>query len=249
MALWADAKQHHFGLSYGDGAYSETVAKDTVLAQDPAAGRRVVQGGTITLTLSLGKERFAVPDLTGLELSAARGDLEESNLKLKEGKKQYNDTIPEGAVVSTDPAAGTQLKRGDTVTVIVSQGKAPITVPDLAGRNINDARAQLQQLGLTAVERYKDSDQQADLVIAQTPKAGTGATKDTEVTLDVSKGPAVIILPDFTNQNCQQAKDTLQKLNLRVNVGGFNPNGSVRLMSPGPNSQVQPQSEVSIQCF
>ena len=45
---------------------------------------------------------------------------------------------------------------------MVSKGRAPITVPDLAGKNINEARTILQQLGLAAVESYKDSDQPAD---------------------------------------------------------------------------------------
>jgi beta-lactam-binding protein with PASTA domain len=242
------ARQHNFGVFYGNGAYSETVPQDTVLGQDPPAGGRVVKGGTITLSLSLGKERFGVPDLAGVELSSARGELQQSNLKLKEGKPQYSDSIPEGAVISTDPDAGTPLKRDDTVTVVVSQGKAPISVPDLVGKNINAARELLQQLGLTAVERYKDGDQPADSVIAQSPKAGTGATKDAEVTLDVSKGPALIIVPDLTNQPCQQAQATLQGMNLKVKIN-FNQNGVVRLMNPGPNTQVAPQSEVQLQCF
>jgi beta-lactam-binding protein with PASTA domain len=242
------AKQNNFELFYGDGAYSETVPKDTVVGQDPAPDQRVVKGGTITLSLSLGKERFAVPDLSGAELAAAEGELQQSNLKLKQGKKQYSDTIPEGAVIATDPKAGTELKRGDTVTVILSDGRAPISVPDLAGKNINEVRAQLQQLGLTAQERYKDSDQPADTVIAQSPKPGTGAARDDVVTLDVSKGPPLVTIPDVNNQPCQQAQGTLQNANLRVRVD-FNPNGTVRSMNPGANTQVPPQSEVAIQCF
>ncbi|HEX9999435.1 MAG TPA: PASTA domain-containing protein, partial [Actinoplanes sp.] len=242
------AQQHDFDLSYGDGKYSETIPKNTVLGQDPAAGDRVVRGGTITLDLSLGKERFAVPDLAGLELAAARGDLEQSNLKLKEGKGQYSDTIPEGAVISTDPVAGAQLKRGDTVTVVVSEGRAPITVPDVTGQNINDARRMLQELGLASVERYKDSEQPGNEVIAQSPKAGAGATKDAEVTLDVSNGPAKVTVPDLSGQPCQQAQDALLKLNLRVRVDGIVLIGVVRGMNPGPNTQVPPDSEVTIQC-
>jgi beta-lactam-binding protein with PASTA domain len=243
------AQQHHFELFYGHGSYSETVPKDTVVSQDPPVGGRVVRGGTITLTLSLGKERFAVPDLVGLELSAARGDLEQGNLKLKEGKPQYSDTVAEGAVISTDPEKGTELKRGDTVTVVVSQGRAPIAVPNVVGQNINEARSALQQLGLTVVERYKDSDQSADQVIAQTPKAGAGATNDSEVTLDVSKGPALITVPDLTNQQCQTAKATLEGMNLRVRLDGFNQNGFVRNQNPGANTPVPPQTEVVLQCF
>jgi serine/threonine-protein kinase len=243
------ARQHNFELFYGDGAYSETLPKDTVVNQSPGPQEKIVKGGTITLGLSLGKERFPVPDLGGLELAAAKAELAEASLKYKEGAGQYSDTVPEGAVVSTDPAKGTELKRGDTVTVVVSKGQAPIQVPDLVGKNVNDARAQLQQLGLTAVERYKDSDQPADTVIAQTPKAGTGAANNDEITLDVSKGPPLITLPDLNNQPCPQAQTTLQGLNLQVRIEGFNPNGTVHAQNPGPNTQVAPQSEVVLGCF
>jgi serine/threonine-protein kinase len=242
------AQQNHFELIYADGRYSETVPKDTVLTQDPKEGERLVKGGELTLTLSLGKERFPVPDVAGLELSAAQGALDQANLKIKQGPKKYSDTIPEGSVISSDPKSGTELKRGDTVTVTTSQGKAPISVPDLVGQNVNDARGTLQQLGLSAVERYQDSDQPADTVLSQDPKPGTGASKDDEITLDVSKGPAQVAMPDLTNQPCQQAQATLQGMNLQVRVD-VSQNGVVRAQNPPPGTPVAPQSQVAIQCF
>lgn len=242
------AAQDGFKLFYGDGQFSETVAKDTVLSQKPSPDQRVVKGGTIELSLSLGPERYPVPDVTGMELAAAKGELEATKLKLKQGTGLYSDTAPEGVVISSDPKANTALKPGSTVTVVVSKGRAPITVPDLTGKNINEVRAQLQQLGLTAVEQYKDSDQPADQVIGQTPKAGAGVEKDAEIKLDVSKGPPLVTVPDLTNQPCPQAQQTLQGMNLRVRVD-FNPNGFVRTQQPGPNTPVPPQTEVAIQCI
>jgi eukaryotic-like serine/threonine-protein kinase len=242
------AHRDGYELLYGDGQFSETVAKDTVLAQNPAATQRIVHGGSIKLTLSLGAERYPVPDLTGVELSAAKGQLEPLKLKLKEGTGQYSDTVPQGVVISSDPKADTPLKPGSTVTVVISKGRAPITVPDLTNKNINDVRAQLQQLGLTAVEQYKDSDAPADTVVGQSPKAGTGVEKDAEIKLDVSKGPPQVIVPDLTNQPCQQAQQTLQNMSLKVRVD-FNPNGTVHSQQPAPNTPVAPQTEVAIQCL
>jgi serine/threonine-protein kinase len=241
------AQQDGFRLFYQDGTYSETVPKDTVLTQKPSATERIVKGGTIELTLSLGPERYPVPDLSGVELSAAKGELDQIKLKLKQGTGQYSDTLPEGVVISTDPKADTPLKPGSTVTVVVSKGRAPITVPDLTGKNINDVRAQLQGLGVNAVEQYKDSDQPADTVIGQSPKPGTGVEKNAQIKLDVSKGPPLVNVPDLTNQPCQQAAQALQGMSLKVRVD-FNPNGFVRSQQPGPNTQVPPQTEVAIQC-
>jgi beta-lactam-binding protein with PASTA domain len=151
-------------------------------------------------------------------------------------------------VISTTPDKGAELKKGDTVTVVVSKGRAPIQVPNLVGSNVNNARNQLQGLGLTAVERYKDSDQPQDTVIAQTPKAGSGVANDAEITLDVSKGPPLVTVPDESNQQCQQAQQALQQLGLQVQVIGFG-NGTVRGQNPPGNTQVQPNSQVVLQCF
>jgi serine/threonine-protein kinase len=236
-----------FELRFADGAFSETVPKDVVLSQDPPAAERIIKGGVVTLTLSLGPERYPVPDVVGMELATARGEIEGTKLKLKEGTGKYSDAVPKGVVISTDPKANTSLKPGATVTVVVSKGRAPITVPDLTGKNINDARTQAQQLGLTVVEQYVDNDQPADTVIGQSPKPGTGAEQDDEIKLEVSKGPPLINVPDVGNQPCQQAQQTLQGQNLRARLD-FNPNGLVRIQNPAAGTPVPPQTEVVLTC-
>jgi len=242
------AAQEGFKLVFGDGAFSETVAKDVVLTQDPAVDERLVRGGTITLSLSLGPERYPVPDVAGMELAAAKGELEQVKLKVKEGDGKYSDTVPEGVVISTEPAVNTTLKPGATVTVVVSKGRAPITVPDLTNKNINEARSELQRLGLAAVESYKENDKPADTVIGQSPKPGTGVEKDAEIKLDVSKGPPLVTVPRVIDLPCQQAKQQLEGAGLRVRID-FNPNAVARSQNPPENTQVAPQTEVAIQCF
>jgi serine/threonine-protein kinase len=151
-------------------------------------------------------------------------------------------------VISTDPKAKTTLKPGDTVTVVISKGRAPITVPDLTGKNINDARAALQQAGLDAVEDYQDSDQPADTVIGQTPKPGTGLANGDDVKLQVSKGPAQVPMPNVVGQDCNQAQQQLQQLGLQVQLGLLQ-RGQVRQQNPGEGAQLAPGSQVQIQCF
>ena len=243
------ATQEGFELRIGDGAFSETVPKDVVLSQDPAPAERIIKGGAVTLSLSLGPERYPVPDVVGMELAAARGELEGTKLKVKEGAGKYSDTIPQGVVISTDPKADSPLKPGSTVTLVVSKGRAPITVPDFSGKNINDARTEAQKLGLTVVEQYKDNDQPADQVIDQSPKPGTGAEKDDEIKLVVSKGPPQVPVPDVNNQPCPQAQAAVEAQGLRVRVEGLNPNGLVRGQNPPAGTPVPPQTEVVLACF
>jgi beta-lactam-binding protein with PASTA domain len=177
-----------------------------------------------------------------------QGELDGLGLKLKQGKGQYSDTIPEGSVVSTDPKAGTQLKRGDTVTVVVSQGKAPINVPDLTGKDINTARGILQNLGLEVDEKYIDSNQPADQVVSQSPKGGTGASQNDTITLNVSKGPPLVGIPDVQNQPCQAAQQALQQAGLAPQVAG-NPNAFAHGTNPPAGTQVPAQTQVQLLCF
>ncbi|MEU4216341.1 Stk1 family PASTA domain-containing Ser/Thr kinase [Actinoplanes sp. NPDC026623] len=241
------AAQEGFELRIGDGAFSETVAKDVVLSQDPPPAKRIIKGGIITVSLSLGPERYQVPDVVGLEASAARGDIEATKLKFKQGTGKYSDSVPQGVVISTDPKAATELKPGGTVTVVVSKGRAPISVPEFKGKNINEARNEAQRLGLIVVEQYKDNDQPTDTVIDQSPKAGTGAEKDDEIKLVVSKGPPLISVPNLANQPCQQAAQALQGQNLRARLDG-NPNGAVKFQNPFADTPVPPQTEIVLLC-
>jgi beta-lactam-binding protein with PASTA domain/tRNA A-37 threonylcarbamoyl transferase component Bud32 len=244
----AQALRGGFTIKYADGRYDEQVAKDMVISQDPPAAARIVKGGTITLVLSLGPERYEVPDVVGTDINQAKVDLEQAKLVVKEGPKKFDDTLPEGIVIAVDPKPGTEVKPGATVTVTVSKGKAPITVPNVIGKNINEARTILQQLGLTVVEQYKDSERAKDEVIAQSPSDGAGAERDDVIKLDVSKGPPAIIVPRVVDLPCPQAQQVLQGQQLASRVEG-NPNGIVRFQNPGENNQVAPGTEVVLGCF
>jgi serine/threonine-protein kinase len=238
-----------FEVAFGTPAYDENAEKDVVLSQDPGADAKVVKGATITLVLSLGPERHPVPDVVGMSLADTKAQLEPLKLKLEEAEAKYSDDLPKGLVLSFEPKAGTPLKPGETVKVVLSKGKAPITVPNVVGKLIDQARGELEQLGLTVLEQQKDSDKPAGEVLAQSLKPNAGVEKKAEIKLEVSKGPAQVVMPRVVGTPCQQAKGTLEAMGLQVQVGGFNPNGNVVAQQPGENTPVVPGSGVAIQCF
>jgi eukaryotic-like serine/threonine-protein kinase len=244
----AQAARSGFTVRYGQPRYDEQVAKNVVLTQQPAPSARLVKGGTITLVLSLGPERHRVPDVVGKAFDVAQVELRRAKLVVKRGADKYDDKLPAGVVLDIKPPAGTQTKPGDPITVTVSKGKAPLSVPNLVGANINDARAKLQQLGLVPVETYKDSDKPKDQVIGQSPADGAGVEPGAEVRLDVSKGPPQVVVPAVTGMPCPQAQQLLASQGFPVRVD-FNPNGVVQYQTPPANSPVPPGTEVVIACF
>ncbi len=236
-----------FTIAYGDAQFDEKVEKDVVLSQNPPAAGRILKGGTITLVLSLGAERYTVPDVAGMTLDLATAELEERKLQIVKGPDRYDDNLPKGVVVATDPPLDTQTKPGDKITVFVSKGKAPLSVPRVVGKNVNDARNELIGLGLEPLVAYKQSDKPRDEVIDQTPKDGAGVEKGAKIELVVSEGPPQIVVPPLVGLPCQQAVQQLQGMGLVPNPQ-LNPNGTVFAQQPTENTPVAPQSQVVLYC-
>ncbi|MFG3603826.1 Stk1 family PASTA domain-containing Ser/Thr kinase [Micromonospora chersina] len=244
----AQATRGGFILRYAEPRYDEKIPKDTVLGQDPVSATRIVKGGTITLTLSLGPERLPVPDVVGKDFELARAELADAKLAPVKGSSRYDDALPAGVVLATDPKVGTVVKPGTKVTVVLSKGRAPVSVPNLVGKSLTDARAILGQLGLTPVETYKDSDKPKDEILGQSPADGTGVEKGAQVKLDVSKGPAQVPVPRVVDLPCQQAKQVLESQGFPVNIQ-LNPNGVARFQNPGENTPVPPGTPVTVTCL
>ncbi|MDO3704596.1 Stk1 family PASTA domain-containing Ser/Thr kinase [Micromonospora sp. C28SCA-DRY-2] len=244
----AQAERAGFTLRYAEPRHDEQVPKDAVLGQDPASASRIVKGGTITLTLSLGPERFPVPDVVGKDFELAEADLVNLKLVAVKGAARYDDNLPAGVVIDTNPKVGTEVKPGAKVTLILSKGRAPVSVPNLVGKSLTEARATLNRLGLVLVENYKDSDKPRDEILGQSPSDGTGVEKGAQVKLDISKGPPLTVVPRVVDLPCPQAKQLLESQGFPVAVQ-FNPNGIVRFQNPNENSQVPPGTQVTLGCL
>jgi serine/threonine-protein kinase len=103
----------------------DKVPADTVLDQDPAANTQLPKGGTVTLTVSSGPDKVAVPDVTGRSAADAANILGRAGLETQV-RSETSPTVPEGGVIRTSPAPGTMVAKGSTVTLVVSAG-APAT--------------------------------------------------------------------------------------------------------------------------
>ena len=229
--------------------YSETVPKGAVVASDPGAGAQVRRIDSVTLQVSRGPERHAVPPVAGNTRAQAQSALTGAALTLGTVSDAYSEAVPSGRVVSSSPAAGASLKRGTRVALVVSKGRQPITVPNVVGDSGDAATSTLNGLGFTVqqgTQQFSDTVAQGD-VISQTPSSGTGFRGDS-ITLVLSKGPEMVTIPDVTGQTSQKARAELEALGLKVSIdrffgGLFN---DVRASNPSAGTSVRKGSTVTL---
>ena len=201
----------------GEPAYSENVAPGLVIATDPGPGGKVLDGGTVTLVLSLGPERYDVPDLSGRSEDEAQDALAATNLVFGESKGRWSETVPEGQVIRTSPKAGTTLKPDSVVDLVLSRGRKPIEVKDWTGRSLAAARAALEKRDLVVSvvgEEHSDTVAEGD-VISQDPTDGTLFRGDT-VSFVVSLGPELVEVPSTRAMGVDAAVELLEGLGFEV---------------------------------
>ena len=168
--------------------YSNTVADGNVISQSPAANTSAIAGSTITITVSIGKEPTTVPDVVGKTSSSAKSSIQSAGLVYSESG-EYSETVKKGTVIRQSPTGGSYAGKGDTVTVTVSKGKQPVTVPDVSDKSSTNAQNSIISAGfkVKVVEGYSDS-VSSGYVIKQSPGGNTSAYKGDTITITVSKG-------------------------------------------------------------
>ena len=212
-----------FEIQKAGSEFSSDVQEGHILRQDPKGGEtRKGSQLVIQVWVSAGEETGEMPDLKNQTLQDARILLEklnkEYNLELTveapEDQKQYSDDIPADSVISTIPAKGETLKKGDTVTLIVSQGPEvkPVTVPTFVGLNIDDTLAQLSGYGLvcdSADVELVESDKEGGTIVWQSLDPLSKVDEGTRIQFQVSAGLANRTVP-ITVDLPQNGSDTVQ---------------------------------------
>lgn len=247
----AEASLHARGLTTTVAeSFSETVTKGLIISSEPASGTALRKGTAVDLVVSKGKERYDAPDLVGTAASAAKETLAKNNLTLGTQRSAFDEKIAKGKVVSQEPQAGTALKKGTAVAIVVSKGREPIDIPDLRNTPIDEAAQRLRSLGLTVSlgEPVNDDAVAKGRVLRQDPAKGTLFRGET-VTLVESKGPVLVSVPSVIGRQRDEASQILRAAGLKVSVtslfGGYF--GTVRFQDPVEGTLVPKGSTVTIQ--
>jgi serine/threonine-protein kinase len=167
---------------------SETVGRGLVVSTDPTAGVGVQVGSPVTVFVSSGPRQASVPDVTGEPQASATATLSAAGLKVSTVKREVAEPAP-GTVISQSPAAGTQVKAGSTVTIVVAQASAKTAVPNVVGQSETQAVSALKAAGFEAeaVTRTVSDESKVGTVLQQSPAAGHKLAKGQTVTIAIGK--------------------------------------------------------------
>lgn len=210
--------------------YSDSVAEGDIISTDPAnVGDRGSKrrGQKVKVVVSKGVRQATVPDDI-LDATSASGKdpinaLKKAGFDSIEQTAASDDTysmeVPQGALLSLSVDPGATLPHNATITVTVSQGPKPVTMPNIVGKTKDEAQQTMDDLKLTAnwTESFDDKIPQGQVISASVDSGNTLHWGDS-VDVVVSKGPETITLPNYVGQKASDAKAALEKLGFTVKV-------------------------------
>ncbi|WP_437020320.1 Stk1 family PASTA domain-containing Ser/Thr kinase [Streptomyces sp. enrichment culture] len=198
-------------------AHSDTVERGAVIDTDPGPGARIRNNDAVSLTVSDGPAFVELPDLAGYRLDKARSVLRQEGLEPGMVTRAFSEDVPEGFVVSTDPATGTRMRAGAAVALTVSKGR-PVEVPDVTGEDLDAARTALEEAGLKVriATVQVTSEYDKGQVARQSPGEGRRVAEGDTVTLTLSKGPEMVEVPDVVGDSVDDARRKLEGAGFEV---------------------------------
>ncbi len=219
---------------------------ETVIGQDPAPGAFVGDGGAVQLVVSRGPPPVLIPTVAGQSPADAQAALEAQGFVVQV-QHRYDETVPVDVVIDTDPGGGAKLARDSSLTLLVSDGPAPVPVPDVSGKTFDDASQQLTAAGFTVARADDFSDTvDKDKVIGTDPASGQGANRGVQVVVHVSKGPEMVAVPNLVGKTLDAAQAQLQAAGFAVDTQSYLPGRLVRAQSPAANTSVKKGTQVTL---
>lgn len=177
-------------LKLGEVSYEESddANKGKVIGQNPLPAQPVSTGATVNLVLGKEREKVEVPDVRNKNEDEAVKILSDKGLSAAVSMRA-SDSVEKGKVVGSDPAHGTKVDKGTSITIYVSTGPEKVTVPNLIGLDKDDAVQRIRTLGLTEriVEQPVTDETKKGKVISQDPAAETQVDGGVTVTITVGK--------------------------------------------------------------
>ena len=236
---------------------SKKYEEGTVSKQKTEAGKRVAQNTTIQVVVSSGLvgDEITVPNVSNMSESEAQKALEDAGFEKITSDFAYSDSVAEGDVIGTTPAANARATKDTEIVMKVSKGSEKKTVPNVVGQQDGDAQNAITAAGLTVgtvtYEYYDDVPK--GQVVSQTVAGGKKVAPGTSVGLTISSGPKPpekVSVPPVTGISIEEARALLDGVGLKADIKYDSETvgtvGQVIKCNPGVGTQVDEGSTVTL---
>jgi eukaryotic-like serine/threonine-protein kinase len=168
---------------------NDDVEEGRVVTQNPAANAQAGKGSQVTIEVSSGSTARPVPNVANQDEATARGNLQRAGFTNVQTRPEASDSVEPGIVIRTEPAANSEAKPSDTITLVVSSGGQQITVPRVEGLNEQNARSAIEGVGLKVQvqEQQVTNANQDGIVLTQSPSPQSPAEAGDTVTIYVGR--------------------------------------------------------------
>ncbi|WP_033321337.1 Stk1 family PASTA domain-containing Ser/Thr kinase [Streptomyces yerevanensis] len=231
----------------------ENTPKGSVCDQTPKAKDPVSKGDTITLTVSTGAPKVAVPNVIGDKEDAATTKLQGDDYQFNVDTKTKESDEEPGTVLETDPAFGKEVEKGSKITLTIAEEREQSIVPDVAGRTCDEAKAQMVANNLvgTCAEVETEDDNLVGKVISTDPGANSQVEPNSTVNIQIGKEAEdeeqQVQVPGVVGQTLDNARQILEGAGLKVgNVNSQDGNALVFDQDPDPGQQVAEGTAVNL---
>ena len=206
---------------------SDYIQAGRIVLQSPIGGSYIEEYGTVSLTVSSGNGveeakngKSIVPYVIWDTKEDAISKLKKAGLAEPKIEEKNDDNVEAGKVISQSVEYGTEVDEGTQITLVVSLGPASFDMPNVTGKDIDEARSTLSSRGLTVTVSYESSSTVAqDKVISQSVSAGTKVKKGDSIKLTVSSGgSSTITVPDVVGQSQSSAVSALESAGFKTSI-------------------------------
>lgn len=213
-----------------------------------------VIGATMVLAQQIAPpSELTAPDFRGMTYEAAQNEAAKYELSIEEAGSEYSDEYEEGEICSQTPGEGSNVSKGDVISVVISQGPENRKVPNLIGQTLDRATTMLEDEKLIAGDVTEDysSSVAAGRVMSQGIDADTEVAPNTAVNLVISLGPKpMAIVPELRGEDLETAKSMLTEANLTIGNISYEESsekeGTVISQGYNPNDQVDEYTSVDL---
>ena len=190
-----------------------------------------------------------VPNVVGKQVTVAKHILEDNHLRVSVSEVS-NPDVPAGQVISQSPEANEQVKEQRTVHLVVSKGVGDITMPDITGMTLDQARSRLKNLGLVIgkISAGTDDSKEDGVILMQSPPGDSKVTKGATVDVTVNRVKSKKVeLPNLVGMTVKDAKDALASLGLNATISGAGDDTAViTQQSPEAGSSLDANTSVAL---